>query len=374
MLLVDRKKVSKVDPSKGRHIPLDTLGQALIYQSRQVDQPELLSKMGETQRTLGEFQTEFVQRLKATALMQLEELVQLLKDYQQVKKKLTMRRLDYDAKLNKMQKSKKEKPEHEEELQSSQIKYESSLQTYQEVMWNIQEKQSQLAIHVRDMMEAQKEYHQQCLNTLSMALPDLQIDRKIEGSDSSSTRSLPPPAYSLPSESTSQKYGAEQNGSDTSTRGTRSISSSRSGSLSSSLASMNVGRRSSESVKKVRAIFPFHAEQEDELSIEQGDSLEILNEDDDGWWIARNSKGTIGMIPSNYVELLSTQGDNSQPQAPQRTSIRSSSSSSIKKDPVPPQKSKESSTTSLCTECSCDDYSPNVFKPGSCNNCFHKHR
>ncbi|PVU98585.1 hypothetical protein BB559_001446 [Furculomyces boomerangus] len=27
----------------------------------------------------------------------------------------------------------------------------------------------------------------------------------------------------------------------------------------------------------------------------------------------------------------------------------------------------------ICTSCGCDDYSPNVFKKGSCNNCFHKH-
>ncbi|OLY80274.1 Meiotically up-regulated gene 137 protein [Smittium mucronatum] len=27
----------------------------------------------------------------------------------------------------------------------------------------------------------------------------------------------------------------------------------------------------------------------------------------------------------------------------------------------------------LCSVCGCDDYEPNVFKVGSCNNCFHKH-
>lgn len=27
-----------------------------------------------------------------------------------------------------------------------------------------------------------------------------------------------------------------------------------------------------------------------------------------------------------------------------------------------------------CHECGCDDFSPNVFKKGHCNNCFHKHQ
>ncbi|KAJ1920869.1 hypothetical protein IWQ60_006909 [Tieghemiomyces parasiticus] len=31
------------------------------------------------------------------------------------------------------------------------------------------------------------------------------------------------------------------------------------------------------------------------------------------------------------------------------------------------------SAVAACATCGCDDYSPNVFKKGSCNNCFHKH-
>ena len=37
---------------------------------------------------------------------------------------------------------------------------------------------------------------------------------------------------------------------------------------------------------------------------------------------------------------------------------------------------KVDASTSLavkCGSCKCDDYSPNVFKKGHCNNCFHQH-
>jgi hypothetical protein len=30
-------------------------------------------------------------------------------------------------------------------------------------------------------------------------------------------------------------------------------------------------------------------------------------------------------------------------------------------------------TKSTCKECGCEDFKENVFKPGNCNNCFHKH-
>jgi hypothetical protein len=40
---------------------------------------------------------------------------------------LESRRLDYDAKLSRVQKSKKEKPELEEELRAAQYKYEETV-------------------------------------------------------------------------------------------------------------------------------------------------------------------------------------------------------------------------------------------------------
>jgi phage regulator Rha-like protein len=47
-------------------------------------------------------------------------------EFQALRKKLDSRRLDYDAKLNKLQKAKKEKPEWEQEVQASKMKYEET--------------------------------------------------------------------------------------------------------------------------------------------------------------------------------------------------------------------------------------------------------
>lgn len=54
-------------------------------------------------------------------------------------------------------------------------------------------------------------------------------------------------------------------------------------------------------VKVVRAMYPYTAQQADELSFDEGDTLYILDMSDSGWWKAKHANIT-GLIPSNYVE------------------------------------------------------------------------
>lgn len=55
-------------------------------------------------------------------------------------------------------------------------------------------------------------------------------------------------------------------------------------------------------VKVVRALYRYSAQQSDELSFEEGDTLYIIDtKSDSNWWKASCS-GKVGLIPSNYVE------------------------------------------------------------------------
>lgn len=55
-------------------------------------------------------------------------------------------------------------------------------------------------------------------------------------------------------------------------------------------------------VKVVKALYNYEAQQPDELSFEEGDTLYILDMiTDPNWWKAKCGKN-IGLIPSNYVE------------------------------------------------------------------------
>ncbi|EKX46864.1 hypothetical protein GUITHDRAFT_107219 [Guillardia theta CCMP2712] len=53
----------------------------------------------------------------------------------------------------------------------------------------------------------------------------------------------------------------------------------------------------------VQALFAYEAAAEIELSLEENDIIEVLREDDSGWWQGRKD-GRVGWFPFNYVEII----------------------------------------------------------------------
>uniref|UniRef100_A0A0K0EPI4 Chloride channel protein n=1 Tax=Strongyloides stercoralis TaxID=6248 RepID=A0A0K0EPI4_STRER len=55
----------------------------------------------------------------------------------------------------------------------------------------------------------------------------------------------------------------------------------------------------------VEALYNFTAQNEEELSFEKGELLEILDhpEHDPEWWLARNSRNKTGLVPINYIKV-----------------------------------------------------------------------
>ncbi|KAK7029799.1 osmosensor protein [Favolaschia claudopus] len=54
---------------------------------------------------------------------------------------------------------------------------------------------------------------------------------------------------------------------------------------------------------KAMALYPYTADDPTEISLNQGEILYIVEKQDE-WWQARNSKGSVGLAPSNYFQLL----------------------------------------------------------------------
>ncbi|OAD08469.1 hypothetical protein MUCCIDRAFT_116620, partial [Mucor lusitanicus CBS 277.49] len=50
-----------------------------------------------------------------------------------------------------------------------------------------------------------------------------------------------------------------------------------------------------------KAIYPFQPQEEGEVSFQKGDTMEIVEKDENGWWLARIN-GKDGWVPSNYLE------------------------------------------------------------------------
>lgn len=56
--------------------------------------------------------------------------------------------------------------------------------------------------------------------------------------------------------------------------------------------------------KKGEVLFDYTAIEDDELTIRQGDQFKLLELYDDGWWLI-DVQGKFGVVPSNYVKILS---------------------------------------------------------------------
>uniref|UniRef100_A0A0K0D4F5 SH3 domain protein n=1 Tax=Angiostrongylus cantonensis TaxID=6313 RepID=A0A0K0D4F5_ANGCA len=58
----------------------------------------------------------------------------------------------------------------------------------------------------------------------------------------------------------------------------------------------------------VVALYSFDASTPEELSFRKGERLDIIDHPahDPDWWLARNSVGQQGLVPKNYIEVVST--------------------------------------------------------------------
>lgn len=50
-------------------------------------------------------------------------------------------------------------------------------------------------------------------------------------------------------------------------------------------------------------LYDFKADGEDEMSVNEGETLLVLERDTDEWWKCRNGHGEEGVVPANYLEV-----------------------------------------------------------------------
>lgn len=95
--------------------------------------------LGQIETRIAVLQEALAQDIKSGYLTVLENGLLEYKEYDSLRKKLASRRLDYDSKLNRLNKAKKEKPELEQEMQASRMKYEDTEHDLIQKMAYIQE-------------------------------------------------------------------------------------------------------------------------------------------------------------------------------------------------------------------------------------------
>lgn len=59
-------------------------------------------------------------------------------------------------------------------------------------------------------------------------------------------------------------------------------------------------------VRTYVALSDFTGEEEEDLPVQKGAVVRILQKNKDGWWLAQDSKGNKGLVPRNFLKVIST--------------------------------------------------------------------
>ena len=51
------------------------------------------------------------------------------------------------------------------------------------------------------------------------------------------------------------------------------------------------------------ALYDYQGQEEDELSIEAGEHVQVIARHDDGWFLVHNQDGSFGVVPGNYLQI-----------------------------------------------------------------------
>jgi predicted nuclease with TOPRIM domain len=119
---------------------------------------EALVHVGEAQQTVGHSTIELVVKLRQNFYENLERANTEILEYKALRKKLEHRRVEYDSKLNKVQKAKKESPELEEDMREARVKYDECLKDTEAKMQQVMEGDDVLMRDLASYVDAHVEY------------------------------------------------------------------------------------------------------------------------------------------------------------------------------------------------------------------------
>ncbi|KAG0221537.1 hypothetical protein BGX31_009754, partial [Mortierella sp. GBA43] len=351
------KRVEGDDKFKG--LAIETFGMSMSAKSYTIREGSgyrtALQRMGDAHQNIGAAQLELISRFGSSYMDSIEKSQAQMKEYQTMQKKLNTRRQDYDAKLAKVQKAKKEKPEWEEEMQAAKAKYEEMRENVLTMMTTINESQDDSLSSLKSYYDAQLAFARRMVEILegipeSVFAPSPNGSRVSLHTGNGHSNKLRRQASNDPDDEYSN-YSDDQSSTQSSNGRhpfdrTPSSSDLRRSNMSQQHLNPELSRSMSHLTpnaaqtrknsggstrsngfmappppvpsrgrpqKQVRALYTFEASCEEELSFQKGDIIRIVEEIDEGWWegelVDANGVRQTGMFPANYCEeVLSDSG------------------------------------------------------------------
>jgi hypothetical protein len=184
-----------LEPSEDREkaFPVGYLGRTMVGHGEEF-QPDsefgnCLITMGRANERISAIQESFVNEATATWLESLERSLVTMREYQVscnpstaralsstltnhvqgARKKLENRRLNYDASISKLQKTKRDDFRLEEENRAAKAKYEESSEDVLRRMQDIQDAEVDSVRDITQLLDAELEYHERCADELRRA-------------------------------------------------------------------------------------------------------------------------------------------------------------------------------------------------------------
>ncbi|CEP11464.1 hypothetical protein [Parasitella parasitica] len=297
------KKKPSPEDGRTKAMPLESLGSCLMHYGTVFPED---SALGQTETRIAALQEALANDIRMSYMTTLENGLQEYKEYDSLRKKLESRRLDYDSKINRLNKAKKEKPELEQEMQASRIKYEDTEHDLIQKMAYLQEFENEHRDALFDMIEAQSAYHTQARELLESLKKNWGEGANPDPNDilgkvivrKSSEESY----HSISTDNISSHHRNQQS----------SIKMSRNNSADTFASSAMSFHNSSDLVdhplpKHVPPPLPQssvdtkNGQNGDEISFKTGDVIEVIDEIDVGWWLGEIHQKR-GIFPVNYTE------------------------------------------------------------------------
>ncbi|KAF7732125.1 hypothetical protein EC973_006380 [Apophysomyces ossiformis] len=331
---LSKKKPSPGD-AKTKSMPLEALGHCWVshgcVRPTDSDLGLVLMNLGNAEAKIAAFQEEFSNTIKDGYMETLEHGLKEFKEYSAMKRKLESRRLDYDAKLSRLRSAKKEKPEWEQEMQASKIKYEETERDLIEKMELLQEYEDDHRNALYQFLEAQYTYHlksSELLNEVRTKLaahssepvmPISTVDASVESMQAMSQPIMASNATPQPTSTPIAASGTATMASTAASNTPPSFDSSVAESTQTSETSKGTSSPKSDVTRPQdqgttientyrKALYAFQGENENELSFQAEDLLTVIEKLDEGWWVGEiEENGTVrrGIFPVNYTEEVS---------------------------------------------------------------------